>query len=242
MSSPHHRDRRYKDASLRRDSRRNHLLFALAFAAACVYIGWLVTAIDWQHSVVGSLFLAAEIVCGVSVFLWGTMLATKRLHPKAGLPWEGDPPPVDVLIAVCHEPMEVVRPTLLAVAAIDYPHACVTVLDDGRSDELKAIAEQLGFAYSARERRHFAKSGNLNHGLTITSAPFVLALDADQVPHPEIIDRLVGFFQVRSAWWPAGRCLIFPQATPGETPTRCFTMRCSRARMRPTPRFPAAAG
>ena len=196
MSSPHLRDRRYKDASLRRDSRRNHLLFALAFAAACVYIGWLVTAIDWHHSVVGSLFLAAEIVCGVSVFLWGTMLATKRLHPKEGLPWEGEPPPVDVLIAVCHEPMEVVRPTLLAVAAIDYPHACVTVLDDGRSDELKAIAEQLGFAYSARERRHFAKSGNLNHGLTITSAPFVLALDADQVPHPEIIDRLVGFFQV----------------------------------------------
>ena len=92
--------------------------------------------------------------------------------------------------------MEVVRPTLLAAATLDYPHARITVLDDGRSDELKALAEHLGFAYSARERRHFAKSGNLNHGLAITSAPFVLALDADHVPHPEIIDRLVGFFQV----------------------------------------------
>ena len=86
MAATHQRDRRYRDAPLRRASRRNHLLFSLAFIAACVYIGWLVTAIDWHQKVMGSLFLAAELVCGVSVFLWGTMLATKRLHPEEGLP------------------------------------------------------------------------------------------------------------------------------------------------------------
>ena len=190
------RSRRYKDAELQRASHRNRILFVLALIAGFVYLSWLVVSIDWSHPWIGSLFLGAELICAVSVFLWGTMLATKRLHPPEGLPWEGDPPLVDVFLAVCREPVQVVRPTLQAMSEIDYPHFRVTILDDGRAPEVEAMAHEFGFAYSARERRHFAKSGNLNHGLAITSAPFVLALDADQVPHPEIISRLVGFFQV----------------------------------------------
>ena len=190
------RSRRYKDAELQRASHRNWILFVLALIAGSVYISWLVVNIDWSHPWIGSLFLGAELICAVSVFLWGTMLATKRLHPEEGFPWEGDPPLVDVFLAVCREPVQVVRPTLHALSEIDYPHYRVTILDDGRAPEVEAMAREFGFAYSARERRHFAKSGNLNHGLAITSAPFVLTLDADQVPHPEIISRLIGFFQV----------------------------------------------
>jgi len=188
--------RRYKDPELRRASRRNVVLFVLALTAAVVYLGWLVTAIDWGHPWVGGAFLLAEVICAVSVFLWGEMLTRKRLHPPEGLPWQGVPPRVDVLVAVCGEPEEVVGPTLAAVAKIDYPHFRVTVLDDGRSAAVRDLAAAYGFAYTARERRHSAKSGNLNHGLAVTSAPFVMTLDADQVPQPEIIARLIGFFQL----------------------------------------------
>jgi len=149
--------------------------------------------------------MLAEIICAVSVFLWGEMLMRKRAHPSEGLPWPGDPPPVDLIITVCHESIEVLRPSVEAVARVDYPHFRVAILDDGRSSEVKELAESYGFAYSARQRRHFAKSGNLNHGLGITSAPFVMTLDADQVPHPEIISRLIGFVASRQAFRvPAG--------------------------------------
>ena len=190
------RARRYHDATLRRAGYRNLAIFILALISGLVYICWLATVIDWTHPWLGGAFLLAEIICAVSVLLWGEMLTMKREHPQEGLPWPGDPPPVDVLIAVCHEPMEVFRPTVEAVSKINYPHFHVTILDDGQSPEVKELAQSYGFAYSARQKRHFAKSGNLNHGLGITSAPFVMTLDADQVPVPEIISRLIGFFQL----------------------------------------------
>jgi cellulose synthase (UDP-forming) len=199
------RARRYKDDELRRAAGRNLVLFVLAQAAAIVYLGWLVVTIDWGHPWMGGAFLLAEVICAVSVFLWGEMLTRKRLHPPEGLTWRGDQPPVDVLIAVCGEPLEVVRPTFSAAALIDYPHFRVTVLDDGRSDELRNLAAAYGFAYTTRERRHFAKSGNLNHGLAVTSAPFVMTLDADQVPQPDILSRMIGFFRLPRIGFVASR-------------------------------------
>ena len=190
------RSRRYHDAPLRRAGRRNLTLFVLALSTGLVYLSWLATVIDWTHPLSSGVFMLAEIICAVSVLLWGKMLMNKREHPSEGLPWPGDPPMVDVLITVCHEPIQVVRPTVEAVARIDYPHFRVTILDDGQSAEVKELAQSHGFGYSTRHRRLFAKSGNLNHGLGITSAPFVMTLDADQVPEPEIISRLIGFFQV----------------------------------------------
>jgi uncharacterized membrane protein (DUF485 family) len=78
--------RRFQDADLRWARHRNRFLFVLTLIAGAVYIGWLVTAIDWGHPWVGCFYLGAEIVCAVSVFLWGTMLTSKRLHPEAGPP------------------------------------------------------------------------------------------------------------------------------------------------------------
>jgi cellulose synthase (UDP-forming) len=199
------RSRRYKDAELTRDARRNLVLFVLALGAGLVYLGWLITVIDWKRPWLGSIFLGAEVICTVGVFLYGEMLTRKRQHAQEGLPWPGDPPPVDVIITVCHEPMEVVRPTFAAVAKIDYPHFRVTILDDGQSAEVKDLVQSYGFVYTSRQRRHFAKSGNLNHGLAITSAPFVMTLDADQVPRPEILTRLIGFFQVPQVGFVASR-------------------------------------
>ena len=45
----------------------------------------------------------------------------------------------------------------------------------------------------ARPPRH-AKAGNLNNALFKTSGEFLLILDADQIPSPEILDRTLGYF------------------------------------------------
>ena len=42
--------------------------------------------------------------------------------------------------------------------------------------------------------RH-AKAGNLNNALLATEGEFLLILDADQVPQPEILDRTLGYFR-----------------------------------------------
>ncbi|RZI84061.1 MAG: glycosyltransferase, partial [Microbacterium sp.] len=41
--------------------------------------------------------------------------------------------------------------------------------------------------------RH-AKAGNLNNALLQTDGDFLLILDADQVPHPDILDKTLGYF------------------------------------------------
>ena len=40
-----------------------------------------------------------------------------------------------------------------------------------------------------------SKSGNLNFGVSRSRGELILVLDADQVPAPDILDRLIGFFQ-----------------------------------------------
>ena len=190
------RARRYQDAELRLAARRNRVLYVLTVLAGVVYLHWLVSMMDWTHSVAAVMFLVAELICFVAVLVWGDMLSEQRLHPPKGMEWEGALPDVDVLITVCREPMEVVRPTFEAAAAIDYPHLRITVLDDGPSEEVKELANLLHFDYSARPQRTAAKGGNLNHGMRITSAPFVLTLDADQIPHPEIVRWMIGYFQI----------------------------------------------
>jgi cellulose synthase (UDP-forming) len=190
------RSRRYKDSVLSPLRKKNRVLYTLTLLAGIVYLQWLFRVLDWGHPVVAGLFVLAELICFVCILVWADMLSEERLHPPEGMDWNGEMPDVDLLITVCFEPIEVVRPTLEAVAKIDYPRLHVMVLDDGHSTEVKDIAETLGFGYSARKERTAAKGGNLNHGMGITSSPFVMTLDADQVPHPEIIHRMIGYFQI----------------------------------------------
>jgi len=101
---------------------------------------------------------------------------------------------VDVFITTYNEPIELLRETLVCAVSIDYPHRTF-VLDDGNRPELAELAEELGCEYLNRPDHSDAKAGNLNHALRQTDGEFILVLDADHVPAPDIIDQLIGFFQ-----------------------------------------------
>src|SRR5439155_608551 len=105
---------------------------------------------------------------------------------------------VDVFITCYNEPVELVRETVHAALAIAYPHR-TWVLDDGNSPAMRAMAEQAGSGYIVRSeewqgRQRHAKAGNLNNALAQTDGEFVMVLDADQVPSPRILDRVLGYF------------------------------------------------
>ena len=108
------------------------------------------------------------------------------------------PPPlagrsVDVFVPTKSEPVAILRTTLLACNDLRYPHRTV-VLDDGARPEVEALCAELRCVYLARRTSVGAKAGNLNHGLAHSSAEFVAVLDADHVPLPHFLDRLLGYF------------------------------------------------
>ena len=99
---------------------------------------------------------------------------------------------MDVYITDFDEPLEVLGRTAIGARAIRYPHK-THMLDDGKRDEVKAMAEGLGIGYIRREGNANAKAGNLNNALKVTNGEFILQLDADHVPLPNILDRLLGY-------------------------------------------------
>ena len=58
---------------------------------------------------------------------------------------KGYRPTVDVFLPVCKEPLHLLANTWRHVAALDYPDVKVFVLDDGKSQEVKALAASFGF-------------------------------------------------------------------------------------------------
>jgi cellulose synthase (UDP-forming) len=100
---------------------------------------------------------------------------------------------VDVFIPTKNESVPVLRKTLLACGDLRYPHRTV-VLDDGNRPEVRTLSEELGCVYLAREDHKNAKAGNLNFGLQHSQTEFIAIFDADHVPLPNFINRLIGYF------------------------------------------------
>lgn len=103
---------------------------------------------------------------------------------------------VDVFIATYNEPLELLRETAICAVSIQYPHK-TCILDDGNRPEVAELAQELGCEYFSRFNHADAKAGNLNNALERTTGEFILVLDADHVPEPQIIDQLIGFFRDR---------------------------------------------
>lgn len=161
------------------------------------YLLWRGTvSLNWNAWLFALALFGAELYSYIGSFLFG--LTVFRLRER------GEPPPappglrVDVFITCYNEPVELVRKTVRAAIAIRYPHQTY-LLDDGNSLAMRAMAAEEGCGYINRSAawkgfdRH-AKAGNLINALEQTTGDFVLILDADQVPLPQILDRTLGYF------------------------------------------------
>lgn len=101
---------------------------------------------------------------------------------------------VDIFLPVCGEPINVLRNTWEGVELVSgFVH--VYVLDDGKSDQVKDLAKEFGFHYIRRPTNELKKAGNMRYAFSKTSSPFILILDADFKPHPEILEYTLPYFQ-----------------------------------------------
>ncbi|SDT24792.1 cellulose synthase (UDP-forming) [Friedmanniella luteola] len=100
---------------------------------------------------------------------------------------------VDVFIPVYGEDPAIIRRTAEAAVALKGRHR-TWILDDGRSDEVKDLAGELGCHYVRRLSGGGAKAGNINHALAIAKGEFFCVFDADFVPKPNFLVETVPFF------------------------------------------------
>ncbi len=143
------------------------------------------------------LLLAAEFFAFSTLILG--YFQTLRPLKRPPLPLAGDPadwPTVDVLVPTYNEPLHVVCATVIAAKAIRYPaeKMRVLLLDDGRREEFREFAAQVGVEYLARNDNAHAKAGNINHALRKSSGEFVAIFDSDHVPARSFLEMTLGWF------------------------------------------------
>ncbi len=106
-------------------------------------------------------------------------------------------PTVDVYLPSCGEPLEVLENTYRHVRALDWPEGRVHVfvLDDSHRAEVAHLAERFEFNYVARPNKgELKKAGNIRHTFPNTSGEFILILDADFCPRPDMLNEMVPYF------------------------------------------------
>jgi cellulose synthase/poly-beta-1,6-N-acetylglucosamine synthase-like glycosyltransferase len=156
-----------------------------------VYLGWRVT-VTWEHT--APALFALLFAC--EVFGWlmlaGFCFLSWRI-PKSARPPIEQSHSVDVVVCTYDEGVDVLEATLLGCARISHPHV-TWVLDDGRRDTVRELAQRFGARYVTRPDNSHAKAGNINHALDVLEGELLLVLDADHVPQPDILDATVGYF------------------------------------------------
>jgi cellulose synthase (UDP-forming) len=143
------------------------------------------------------LLVGAEFYAFITLFLgyFQTLRPLRRRPvplPQDDRRW----PTVDVFIPTYNESLSVVRPTVLAALAMDYPadKMKVYVLDDGRRQEFREFAASVGAGYITRNDNHHAKAGNINHALRLTRGELVAIFDSDHAPTRSFLQATLGWF------------------------------------------------
>lgn len=169
------------------------VIFILATVAAIRYLIWRATdTINPSALWFFGLFLLAEAMGLVETLLFYFTAWNPTHHRfRPALPDRT----VDVFITTYNEPVYMVRETALCAMQIRYPHKTY-ILDDGNRAEMEELARDLGCYYIKRNSREHAKAGNLNNALFgPTDGEFIVLLDADHVPGPDLIDDTLGLFE-----------------------------------------------
>ena len=143
------------------------------------------------------LLLLAEFYAFVTLMLgYFQTLRPLRRAPLALPENEHRWPTVDVFIPTYNESLGVVRATVMAALAMDYPAGRfkVFVLDDGRRKEFAEFAWRVGAGYITRDNNEHAKAGNINHALGQTRGEYVAIFDSDHVPTRSFLKATLGWF------------------------------------------------
>ncbi|SAL52508.1 cellulose synthase (UDP-forming) [Caballeronia sordidicola] len=165
------------------------------------YMFWRLTETTyWERpldAAWGLLLVAAEVYSAIVLMLGYFQTAWPLQRRPMPLPQNRDEwPTVDVFIPTYNEPLGVVKPTIYAALAMDYPKDKISihVLDDGRRPDFKAFCEEVGVTWTIRTHNRHAKAGNINEALKITSGEYLAIFDCDHIPTRSFLQIGLGWF------------------------------------------------
>ncbi len=103
---------------------------------------------------------------------------------------------IDIFLPVCREPFDLIKNTWDHVKKLIMAHSRVNiyVLDDGNDMNLRTLAKVYGYKYIARQTNELKKAGNLRNAFAQTGGEFILILDADFCPSPNILINTLPYF------------------------------------------------
>jgi len=134
------------------------------------------------------------------------LLLARRPPPHEAEEWKGDVPVVTVQIPVYNE-ASVIERVVDAAAALDYPadRLQIQILDDSTDATVEKARRRATYwrergvrvEHVTRDAREGFKAGALQDGLADAEGEFIMILDADFVPHPDLVHRLLVPFESR---------------------------------------------
>jgi cellulose synthase (UDP-forming) len=165
------------------------------------YLYWRVTETlhmeSWVDIFFGSGLIAAEVYAWLVLVLgfFQTVWPLERRPAPMNLPFK-EWPTVDIFIPSYNEPLKVVKPTVLAAMALDWPadKLRIHILDDGRREEFRDFAAEVGVNWIIRSDNRHAKAGNINAALSNTDGEFVAIFDCDHIPTRSFLQMTMGWF------------------------------------------------
>lgn len=168
-----------------------------AFAVCVQYLAWRglhsLNFIEPMGPAISISLWLAELYCFFSVVLLVVQVGVGAPRPRRRPEATTYRPPVDILIPIFREPLEILERTLLAARAIRYSPFEIHVLDDGHRSEVRELAERLGVRYLAGPQKH-AKAGNLNHAIPQCEGELIVVFDTDHVPVASFLEETVPWF------------------------------------------------
>lgn len=165
------------------------LLIAANLVGLIWWLSWLFNFGNAANGLLYTLLVLAECFNVVQVLGYWLTVWHERAPERKRARVEGR---VDVFITTYNEPVALVEQTVRAAVAMPYPHHTY-VLDDGNRREMGEMARRHGARWITRTNNRGAKAGNINHALAVTDGDFFVIFDADHVPHPRFLDRLMPF-------------------------------------------------
>lgn len=119
-----------------------------------------------------------------------------RVHEVPVVPDE-KMPDVDVFISTYSESTNLLFKTINGCLNMEYPdkrRVHIYLCDDGRREEMRALAKRTGIHYLDRPNHDGAKAGNLNHALSVTKSAYIVTFDADMIPQRDFLMKTVPYF------------------------------------------------
>lgn len=184
------------------------LLTLINFSVTLYFTRYWTSLDDWhRHSIILSTLTIILLVTVMNYFgRWFLLPCMKRPQPM--LPKEGMKVAVVTTFVPGAEGIEMLRCTLRALVALDYPHD-TWVLDEGECEQAQALCRQLSAKYFSRKNlpqyqtesgifQSCSKHGNYNawlYEIGFSQYDILTTFDPDHVPYTNFLTEVLGYFE-----------------------------------------------